>query len=59
MDTRIKYGTALVCDTGPHFGMTRVDVTASVYMTAEEYELYRKTGNLRITVEPVEAPQTS
>lgn len=57
MDVKVKYGSALVCDIGPHAGMTRVDLTASVYMTDREYAVYRETGALRISVEPVAWPQ--
>jgi hypothetical protein len=57
MNAKLDYSSAFYCDMGPYEGMTAVDVRGRIYMTAAEYETYRQTGSLHITVEAVEPPE--
>jgi hypothetical protein len=41
----------LVCDTGPNAGMYRIDLTAQVYLTAEELADYY-SSELDIIIKP-------
>lgn len=40
MDRNIRVRNVVVCDIGPHQGMYRADVTATVYLTPEELADY-------------------
>jgi hypothetical protein len=45
MDVQITYRPeVVVCDTGRHAGMTRVDLRASVYLTDDELAEFERTG---------------
>jgi hypothetical protein len=49
-------GYPLYCDTGPHEGDTRVDLTLRLYLSPQEYASYQGPESLRITLgEPVAA----
>jgi hypothetical protein len=38
MDARIWERAALYCDQGPHEGEYRIELSGTVYLTAEEYK---------------------
>lgn len=44
MKKRIMPRSPLFCDTGPYTGYTRVDVTAQIYLTADELKEYYANG---------------
>lgn len=51
MKTRMTARAPLVCDTGPNAGMYRIDLTAQVYLTAEELADYY-SSELDIIIKP-------
>ena len=43
-------GGPLYCDAGPFEGDTRIDLTVSLYLSAEEYAAYGGSGSLQVTL---------
>jgi hypothetical protein len=45
-----KIGYPLYCDTGPHEGDMRIDLTIRLYLSPQEYARYQGPESLRITL---------
>lgn len=45
-----KSSGPVYCDTGPHADSMRVDLLASVYLTADEHARYGGTESLQVTL---------
>lgn len=51
MKTRFdEIGYPLYCDAGPHEGDMRIDLTISLYLSAQEYARYQGPESLQITL---------